>query len=176
MQDLIYGKAGLGSVESETKLEIDTIRYDVNPLRLQQFKQKPYKRLLKKKFITGQAKDKILQNLLNMSDSDEEGKDKEGKTIDKEQLKKIEGNAIKGTKQDKKRKRMENKGIKVDTDSDENSEDIEDASGDEDLSGKKKEKKEEEVKHKDVKKSDDEIRKGMFLGEKYGHYKIGTYV
>lgn len=109
-----------------------------------------------------------------MSDSDEEGKDKEGKTIDKEQLKKIEANAIKGTKQDKKRKRMENKGLKVDTDSDENSEDIEDASGDEDLG--KKGKKEEEVKHKDVKKSVDEIRKGMFLGEKYGHYKIGTYV
>ena len=34
------------------------------------------KKLLKKKFVTGQSKDKVLMNLLNMSDSDEEGRDK----------------------------------------------------------------------------------------------------
>ena len=33
------------------------------------------KKLLKKKFVTGQSKDKVLMNLLNMSDSDEEGRD-----------------------------------------------------------------------------------------------------
>ena len=46
--------------------------------------------MLKKRFITGQTKDKIMENLLNMSDSDEEGRDKEGNTIDKEQLRRME--------------------------------------------------------------------------------------
>jgi len=56
---------------------------------------------------------------LNLSDSDEEGKDEDGKAIDKDQLRRIEDNERKGTKFDKKRKRMENKGFKVETDSDE---------------------------------------------------------
>jgi hypothetical protein len=42
------------------------------------------KKLLKKKFVTGQSKDKVLMNLLNMSDSDEEGRDKEGNVVDKD--------------------------------------------------------------------------------------------
>lgn len=42
------------------------------------------KKLLKKKFVTGQSKDKILMNLLNMSDSDEEGRDKLGNAVDKD--------------------------------------------------------------------------------------------
>lgn len=71
-----------------------------------------------------------MENLLNMSDSDEEGRDKEGNAIDKDQLRKMEQNAYKGTKQDKKRKRMENKGVKVETDSDENS--LDEVDGDSD--------------------------------------------
>ena len=128
--------------------------------------------------MTGISKDKVLENLLNMSDSDEEGKDKQGNAIDKDQLRQIEANSHKGTKQDKKRKRMENKGEKLVTDSDENSEDIDADSADEEglVKAKKAQKKEEEVKHKEVKKSVDEVKKGLFLGEKYGHYKIGTYV
>ena len=164
---------------TDVSLEEDTNRYDANPVKLLRYKYNGYKRLLKKKFVTGMSKDKVLENLLNMSDSDNEGKDKAGNTVDKEQLRKMEDNATKGTKDDKKKKRMENKGLKVAEDSDENSEDIEAASGDEDmlLDKKKAKKKEEvEVEHKPVKKSEDQIKKGLFLGEKYGHYKIGTYV
>ena len=62
-------------------------------------------------------------NLLNMSDSDEEGRDKEGNVVDKDQLRRMEDNDRKGTKEEKKKKRMLNKGIKVDTDSDEISQD-----------------------------------------------------
>ena len=102
----------------------DCLRFDVNPIKLNLYSHTNYKKLLKKKFVTGIAKDKVLENLLNMSDSDEEGKDEEGKPMDKDQLRRIEDNDRKGTKFDKKRKRMENKGFKVETDSDENSEDI----------------------------------------------------
>jgi ribosome biogenesis protein BMS1 len=60
------------------------------------------------------------------------------------------------------------------------SEDIDDASGGEDevkdLKAKGKKKKEEDPDHKPVKKDVETLKKGMFLGEKYGHYKIGTYV
>tara|TARA_B110000305_G_C19110603_1_gene479566 strand:- start:42 stop:173 length:132 start_codon:yes stop_codon:yes gene_type:complete len=42
--------------------------------------------LLKKKFVTGQNKDKILENLMNMSDSDDNKEEK----LDKEQLRGIE--------------------------------------------------------------------------------------
>ena len=135
---------------------------------------------MKKKFVTGQSKDKILENLINMSDSDNEGKDTQGNALDKDQLRRIEDIDRKGTREDKKRKRLENKGIKVETDSDEMSEDIDEASGGEDeLKGlKKKEdkKKDPEKEHKPLKKDVQAIKKGMFLGEKYGHYKIGTYV
>jgi len=48
----------------------------VNPKRLEIYQQNKMKKLLKKKFVTGQSKDKVLMNLLNMSDSDEEGRDK----------------------------------------------------------------------------------------------------
>ena len=66
-----------------------------------------------------------------MSDSDAEGIDKEGNTLNKDQLRKMEENAVKGTKKDKKRKRLENKGQKLETDSDVNSEDIKADSEDE---------------------------------------------
>jgi hypothetical protein len=41
--------------------------------------------------------------------------------IDKNQLRRMEDNEKKGTKEEKKKKRMQNKGLKVDSDSDENS-------------------------------------------------------
>jgi hypothetical protein len=64
-------------------LLIDTQRFDVNPKRLEIYQQNKMKKLLKKKFVTGQSKDKVLMNLLNMSDSDEEGRDKQGNVLDK---------------------------------------------------------------------------------------------
>ena len=81
LSNLIYGspKEDNNDEEIETdasSLEHDTNRYDVNPMKLSIYKQVNYKKLLKKKFVTGISKDKILENLLNMSDSDEEGKDK----------------------------------------------------------------------------------------------------
>ena len=43
--------------------------------------------------------------------------------------------------------------------------------------GKGKGKKEEKVvEHKPIKKTDDEIKRSQFLGEKFGHYKIGIYL
>ena len=57
------------------------------------------------------------------------------------------------------------------------SEDIDEASGGEDqIKDLKSKKKEEDPEHKPVKKDIEKIKKGLFLGEKYGHYKIGTYV
>ena len=119
-----------------------------------------------------------MQNILDMDDSDAEGRDKDGNAVDKIQLRMMEENAVKGNKKDKKRKRLENKGIKLDTDSDVNSDDIQADSGDENelLGDKKKNKKEEDPEHKPMKKSPEEIKKSLFLGEKYGHYKIGSYV
>ena len=137
---MIYGSNS--STEAES-LSIDSNRFDVNPIKLVRYKGKGYKHLLKKKFVTGISKDKVMENLLNMSDSDEEGKDKSGNALDKEQLRKIEANEVKGSKQDKKKKRLENKGIKVDDDSDDNSEDIQE-SGDEDTVLKKKKDKKSE--------------------------------
>ena len=61
---------------TDITLEEDTNRYDANPIKLLKYKQTNYKRLLKKKFVTGISKDKVLENLLNMDDSDEEGRDK----------------------------------------------------------------------------------------------------
>jgi len=67
---------------------------------------------------------------MNMSQSDNE-------EIDKDQLRAIEDNARKGTRLDKKRKRLENKGIKLDTDSDVASEAVSDE-GESDAEGKLK--------------------------------------
>lgn len=64
----------------------DCQRFDVNPQKLLKYRQKGYKKLLKKKFVTGQNKDKILENLMNMSDSDDNKEEK----LDKEQLRGIE--------------------------------------------------------------------------------------
>ena len=129
---LIYGDQQEDGqlLDSTQAMDVESNRFDGNALRLQTYSGAETKKLLKKRFVTGQTKDKIMENLLNMSDSDEEGRDKEGNAIDKEQLRKMEENEFKGTKQDKKRKRMENKGLKVETDSDENS--LDEVDGDSD--------------------------------------------
>lgn len=133
---------------SANSYDIDSFKFEVNPIKLERYKDPLMKKLVKKKFVTGISKDKVLQNIMNMSDSDDEGRDKDGNTIDKaqkEQMRKMEDNSRKGTKLEKKRKRMENKGHKVETDSDENSEDIDDESGEDEVTGvkKKAEKKKE---------------------------------
>ena len=148
----------------EVELTNDCYRFDVHSLKLERYKKKSYKKLLKKKFITGIAKDKIMQNILNMDDSDEEGKDKQGNAVDKqqaEQLRKMEENSRKGTKEDKKRKRMMNKGIKVDTDSDAASDDVPDGdvSGEEEKEGVKKKEDKKPKEHKPIKKTDEQIKK-----------------
>ena len=107
-----------------------------------------------------------------MSDSDNE-KDEE---IDKEQLRKIEQNDIKTNKKDKRKKRLENRGIKEkDSDSEVSlqggSDDGE--SGDE---TKKEKVKDKTPEHAPLKKTDDEVKKSQFLGEKFGHFKIGSYL
>lgn len=53
-----------------------------------------------------------MKNLLNMSDSEDEIALNDGKKIDKEQLRKIEDNDRKVDKKEKRRKRLENRGIK----------------------------------------------------------------
>jgi hypothetical protein len=137
---------------------------------------------LKKKFVTGISKDKVLENLMGMDDSEDDGRDKKDVQNENDQLRRMEANEHKGTKQDKKRKRMENMGHKVNTDSDENSEQIDDDSGDDEITKAKKKieaakkKDEPEIIHNPLKKTDEQNKRGQFLGEKYGHYKIGTYV
>lgn len=94
-------------MQSANEMEYDCNRYDINVSKLILYKKTNFKKLLKKKFITGISKDKILENLMNMSDSDEEG-DKRQVNADKDQLRKMEDNSRKGSKVDKKRKRLEN--------------------------------------------------------------------
>lgn len=53
-----------------------------------------------------------MKNLLNMSDSEDEAALKDGEKIDKEQLRRIEANDRKVDKKEKRRKRLENMGIK----------------------------------------------------------------
>ena len=58
--------------EEEDEGVIDTYRYDVAPEKLSMYKLGSVKRKLKSKFVTGQSSDQIVQNLLNMSDSEGE--------------------------------------------------------------------------------------------------------
>lgn len=87
---LIYGKSDqeeyLGGqiLDDVQTLDTETNRFDGNPLRFKSFARPSTKRLLKKRFITGQTRDKIMDNLLNMSDSDGEGRDQQGNTLDKD--------------------------------------------------------------------------------------------
>ena len=112
-----------------------------------------------------------------MSDSDNE-KDEAGE-IDKEQLRRIEQNDIKTNKKDKRKKRLENQGIKVhDSDSAvslQGGASDNEASGDDEPTKKKKE-TEKTPEHAPLKKTDEEIKKSQFLGEKFGHFKIGSYL
>lgn len=87
---------------------IDSNRYDVNPTRLNRFRNAALKKHLKSRFVTGQTQDQIVKNLLNMSDSDGE------MDIDKEQLRNLEANDTKIDKKGKKKKRLENEGKNVD--------------------------------------------------------------
>lgn len=119
-----------------------------------------------------------MKNLLNMSDSDNEETEK----IDKEQLRKIEANDIKVDKKAKRKKRLENMGIKIDeSGSEAESSSSNDESGSEEdgevtKKGSSKKKKEVEIEHAPIKKTDLEIKKSQFLGEKFGHFKIGSYL
>ena len=94
--------------------------------------------------------------------------------MDKEQLRKMEANDTKTDKKAKRKKRKEARDEKA-SDSSEGSEiESEDEDGDEE---KNKKKAEEESKgHAPLKKTDEEIKKSGFLGEKFGHYKLGCYV
>jgi len=113
-----------------------------------------------------------------MSDSDNEETEK----IDKEQLRKIEANDIKVDKKAKRKKRLENMGIKIDeSGSEAESSSSNDESGSEEdgevtKKGSSKKKKEVEIEHAPLKKTDLEIKKSQFLGEKFGHFKIGSYL
>jgi hypothetical protein len=46
--------------EDISEMEVDTFRFDVNPLKLNRYKEKEMKKLTKKRFVTGIAKDKVL--------------------------------------------------------------------------------------------------------------------
>jgi len=178
LMNMIYGASQEldAGDDDEDDLAIDSRRYDVAPEKLLMFKSGAVKRRLKLKFVTGQSSDQIVKNLLNMSDSEGEA-DADKRRADKEQLRKIEANDRKVDKRDKRKKRLEARDEKVE-DSDDDSEISSDGEGGEEGDGKKKEKKkaEEEKGHAPLKKTDDELKKARFLGEKFGHYKIGTYV
>jgi hypothetical protein len=64
--------------------DVDTFRFDVNPIKLEIYKNKRVKKMTKKRFVTGITKDKVLQNIMNADDSDQEGRDKEGNNIEKD--------------------------------------------------------------------------------------------
>lgn len=156
---------------------IDSNRFNVSKEKLGMFTRPAVKRKLKSKFVTGQSSDQIVKNLMNMSDSEGE-QDAEKRREDKEQLRKIESNDTKIDKKAKRKKRMEARNEKPgDSDSGseiESDEDEEGAEGDGTKTADQK--KADEKGHAPMKKSDDEIKKSRFLGEKFGHYKVGIYV
>jgi len=114
-----------------------------------------------------------------MSDSEDEGGNHQITGEDKDQLMKIEENDKKVNKADKKRKRREARGLK-DEDGDKDSELSDDPDSD------SEEEKEEDAadakkiipdkEHAPLKKTDEQIKKAQFMGEKFGHYKIGCYM
>jgi hypothetical protein len=53
LKDLIYGGGEQETAAEDDELSTDTLRFDINPLKLQRFKVANFKRLLKKKFVTG---------------------------------------------------------------------------------------------------------------------------
>jgi ribosome biogenesis protein BMS1 len=113
-----------------------------------------------------------------MSDSDNDNE----QAIDKEQLHKIEQNDIKVDKKAKRLKRLANRDIKEAEEGSEaeasESEKEEGASADEADAGKKdkKDKKTKEIEHAPLVKDRDQLKRSQFMGEKFGHFKIGTYM
>ena len=107
-----------------------------------------------------------------MSDSEGENDAKKRKE-DKEQLRKIEANDKKTDKKEKRKKRKQTNNEKV-TDSDSGSEIESEKENGEEGDGKKTEEVGED--HAPLQKTLEQIKKSQFLGEKFGHYKIGTYV
>jgi len=74
--NMIYG-ATMEQMEYEDDddddhIIVDTQRYDVAREKLAMYQRSSVKRKLKSKFVTGQSSDQIVQNLLNMSDSEGE--------------------------------------------------------------------------------------------------------
>ena len=53
LKDLIYGRQDEETYIEDDELVYDTLRFDINPIKLERFVGKGYKRLLKKKFVTG---------------------------------------------------------------------------------------------------------------------------
>lgn len=84
----------------------------------------------------------MVKNLLNMSDSEDDAALKNGEKIDKEQLRKMEENDRKIDKKGKRKKRLENMGIKEDQSGSEFEE------SDENEPGEETKKKEKETSHK----------------------------
>ena len=141
IQNLIYATESTEDIYDEKV--IDSNRYTAPKVKLEMFKRPTVKRLLKKRFVTGQTSDQIVKNLLNMSDSEDEAGLEDGKKIDKEQLRRIEENDHKTSKADKKKKRLENIGIKAEQSGSEFEEEKED--DEEQKDGKESKGKKEEV-------------------------------
>ena len=140
IQNLIYATESTEDIYDEKV--IDSNRYTAPKVKLEMFKRPTVKRLLKKRFVTGQTSDQIVKNLLNMSDSEDEAGLEDGKKIDKEQLRRIEENDHKTSKADKKKKRLENIGIKAEqsgSEFEEEKEDDEEQKDGKDSKGKKEE-------------------------------------
>ena len=81
MFDLIY-KADDAEMTPEQSNRLDCARFDVRATALERFSGMQMKKLLKKKFVTGQTRDKVLENLMNQSDSDGEAQGHGGENID----------------------------------------------------------------------------------------------
>ena len=95
---------------------MDSTRYDTAVKSLLRYKDSRVKKLLKKKFVTGQTRDKVMDNLMNESDSDVEGKDSDGNIVDKDQLARMEANEAKKSVKEKKAERRSKNEPKTDGD------------------------------------------------------------
>ena len=94
---------------------------------------------------------------------------------------KLDENDKKVNKADKRRKRREDAGFKVE-DADKDSELSDDPESDgeeekeEDGVADQKKVVKPDKEHAPLKKTDEQIKKSQFMGEKFGHYKIGCYM
>lgn len=90
LSDLIYKEIDReDQANQESEFIVDSNRYEVNEVKLLRYKISDVKKLLKRKFVTGQSQDQIMKNLLDMSDSDEE---------EKAEMKKLKNKAKRGQK------------------------------------------------------------------------------